>query len=279
MTQAQAATFVPGTRIEIVTNAPRREIRYALFDFDGTLSLIREGWQDVMVPMMVEFLRETGTDESDDELTLMVKEYVTRLTGKQTIYQMIELKAQIEKRGGTAREPLEYKHIYLDRLWQRIHHRVEGLKAGSIQPEEYLVTGSYAFLDALKSRGATLYLASGTDHQYVVDEAEALGLTKYFEPHIYGALDDYKKFSKKMVIDRIIQENQLPGEALLAIGDGYVEIENCKEVGGLTLGVATDEAGRVEIDEWKRNRLIQAGADFIIPHFAETPAIIQTLFG
>jgi len=27
-----------------------------LFDFDGTLSLIRSGWVDVMVPMMVEIL-------------------------------------------------------------------------------------------------------------------------------------------------------------------------------------------------------------------------------
>ena len=32
--------------------------KVALFDFDGTLSLIRAGWVDVMVPMMVEVLAE-----------------------------------------------------------------------------------------------------------------------------------------------------------------------------------------------------------------------------
>jgi len=38
--------------------------RVALFDFDGTLSLIRTGWQQVMVPMMVEILREcSGTED------------------------------------------------------------------------------------------------------------------------------------------------------------------------------------------------------------------------
>ncbi len=27
-----------------------QEFRYAVFDFDGTLSLIREGWQSIMIP-------------------------------------------------------------------------------------------------------------------------------------------------------------------------------------------------------------------------------------
>ena len=30
----------------------------ALFDFDGTVSLIREGWQEVMIPYFVEVLSE-----------------------------------------------------------------------------------------------------------------------------------------------------------------------------------------------------------------------------
>ena len=33
---------------------PRGRFRSVLFDFDGTLSLIREGWPQVMIPMMVE---------------------------------------------------------------------------------------------------------------------------------------------------------------------------------------------------------------------------------
>ncbi len=271
--------YAPGTKIEIIQPPTKsRRIRHVLFDFDGTLSLIREGWQDIMVPMVVECLVETGTDESEDDLTLIVKEFVTRLTGKQTIYQMIELKEQIEKRGGKAKEPLEYKYEYLDRLWERIKHRVQGLRNGKYQPTDFLVPGSYEFLDALKNQGAKLYLASGTDHPFVVDESEALGLSPYFQTHIYGAVDDYKKFSKKKVIEHLIKENNLSGSELLAVGDGYVEIENCKEVGGLALGVASDEAGRIEIDEWKRNRLIQAGADLIVPNFTEHQQIIDLIF-
>ena len=96
-----------------------------MFDFDGTLSLIRAGWFDVMVPMMVEVLMGLHTGESEEEVTSIVAEYVGRLTGRQTIYQMIEFTNQIRSRGGRPREPLEYKHIYLDRLMDKIRHRRE----------------------------------------------------------------------------------------------------------------------------------------------------------
>ena len=47
-------TFLDDSPIEIVNQSiPRGHVRHALFDFDGTLSLIREGWQGVMIPMMV----------------------------------------------------------------------------------------------------------------------------------------------------------------------------------------------------------------------------------
>lgn len=65
-----------------------------LFDFDGTISLIRAGWVDVMVPMMVEILTGLGTGESEADLRALVEDFVARLTGEQTIYQMMELARQ-----------------------------------------------------------------------------------------------------------------------------------------------------------------------------------------
>lgn len=272
-------TFLPKTQIEIIDDSIHRgDIHYALFDFDGTISLIREGWQKVMVPMCVGFLQETGTSEPEEELTLVVKEFVTRLTGKQTIYQMIQLKDEIEKRGGTAREPLEYKHIYLDRLWQQIHERVDGLKSGTLDPVDYVVPGVYELLESLKKRGVKMYLASGTDLPYVLDEAMVLHVDEYFGEHIYGALDDYQNFSKKMIIQKILRENNLSGPELLTFGDGYVEVEDTKAVGGLSVGVASDEQGKIEVDTWKRDRLIQAGADIIIPNFLEHERLMAYLF-
>ncbi|MGC9319232.1 MAG: HAD family hydrolase [Armatimonadota bacterium] len=270
--------MLPGTSIEIINeDIQRGRIRHALFDFDGTVSLIRQGWQDVMVPMMVDVLAELDTGESREELSALVREFVDRLTGKQTIYQMIELAEQVRRRGGEPRDPLEYKHHYLELLWEQIEHRVEGLNSGEIDPEQMRVPGSMATLQALCERGVKMYLASGTDRPYVLDEAQALGVAEYFEG-IYGALDDYENFSKAMVIEMIIDEHDLRGPELVGFGDGYVEIQNVADVGGIAVGAATDEERREGIDEWKRNRLIVAGADVIIPDFREHERLLAWLF-
>ena len=65
----------------------RSAYQVAIFDFDGTLSLLRRGWQQVMIPMGVEYLEATGTRETREELHAVVESFVTRLTGKQTRYE------------------------------------------------------------------------------------------------------------------------------------------------------------------------------------------------
>src|SRR3974390_108762 len=85
--------------------APRPGISHVLFDFDGTLSLIRQGWPEVMVPMFTEVLpRLPG--ESDADLRRLAYDDIMRLNGKQTIYQMMQLADRIRERGGVPREPL-----------------------------------------------------------------------------------------------------------------------------------------------------------------------------
>ncbi len=252
--------------------------RVALFDFDGTLSLIRSGWMEVMVPMMVEILLELKTGESEQELTTIVEDYIGRLTGKQTMYQMIELAEEIRKRGGTPKDPLEYKRQYLDLLWDRIKDRVAELERGDVAPEKYLVPGSVELLESLKEHGLKMYLASGTDQDYMRREADLLGVSPYFDGGVYGSLDDYKSFSKAILIQRIISSAEAQGEELLGFGDGYVEIENVKQVGGVAVGVATDEPECAKVNEWKRTRLVSVGADFIVPNFLSHRELISTLF-
>ena len=265
--------FLPGSNVEIVREPSRhpegtRPPKHVLFDFDGTLSLIREGWPDVMVPMMVEILQATGTAESPAELHDLTFEFVMQLNGKQTIYQMIRLAEEVRKRGGTPEEPIRYKKRYHDRLMERITGRREALRSGKVAPEEMLVPCSLPMLGELRRRGADLYVASGTDQQYVVDEARLLGLDQYFGTKIYGAPDDHTTYSKAMVIERILRENEVEGTSLLGFGDGYVEIQNVKSVGGTAVAVASDEAGRSgKPDPWKRDRLIGVGADLVIPDY------------
>jgi phosphoglycolate phosphatase-like HAD superfamily hydrolase len=256
---------------------PRGRFRSVLFDFDGTLSLIREGWPQVMIPMMVDVLAETGTTETRPQLTAAVEEFVMHLNGRQTIYQMIRLADEVRHRGGTPLEPLAYKHRYHNLLMERIRGRLAALKVGAAAVEDWTVPGSHALLKALRDRGLTLYLASGTDVKYVRHEAELLGVAEFFSGHIYGALDDYRGFSKQMVIERILSDNDLNGEELLGFGDGYVEIEGIKRVGGVAVAVASDEAARRGVNVWKRNRLVQAGADIVIPEYRKHERLLAWL--
>lgn len=257
-----------GEEIEVIhPDLPRGRFRSVLFDFDGTLSLIREGWPQVMIPMMVEALRQTGTPETEAELTAAVEDFVMRLNGRQTIYQMIQLAEEVARRGGRPLEPLAYKQRYHDLLMQRIEGRLAALAAGTARAEDWTVPGSHALLEGCRRRGLRLYLASGTDLKYVRHEAELLGVAGYFGEHIYGALDDYQNFSKQMIIEKILRDNNLRGEELLGFGDGFVEIEGVKRAGGVAVAVASDEVNRRGVNAWKRNRLIQAGADVVIPEY------------
>jgi phosphoglycolate phosphatase len=191
---------------------------------------------------------------------------------------MIELGAQIERRGGTPLDPIAYKRMYLDRLWQGIEHRVAELRSGHTSPEKYLVPGSRALLEGLKERGLKLYLASGTDEVYMLEEARLLDITRYFDGGVFGAIDDYRNFSKAILIQRILANSEFRGEDFLGFGDGYVEIENVKQVGGVAVGVATAEPECLTVDSWKRERLVGVGADFIVPNFLQTKTIFGTIF-
>jgi phosphoglycolate phosphatase len=248
-----------------------KNARVVLFDFDGTISLIRAGWMDVMVPMMVEILLDLKSGETEEDLRAIVEEFVGRLTGKQTMYQMVELAENVRARGGNPPDPLVYKNMYLDLLHEKIRHRLEELSSGNASPEKYLVPGARQLLEALKERGLKMYLASGTDHVYMSREASLLDVDRYFDGGVFGALDDYKSFSKKILIQQVIAKSECQG-------DGYVEIENVKEVGGVAVGVATAEPECLHVDQWKRTRLAGVGADFIIPNFLCHRELLGTLF-
>lgn len=255
-----------------------RNTRVVLFDFDGTLSLIRSGWMHVMVPMMVEILFHLKTGEGEEQLQAVVEDFVWRLTGKETIYQMIALADAVRKRGGTPLEPLAYKKMYLDLLWTRIRDRVEELRAGQASPEKYLVPGSRALLEDLRERGMKMYLASGTDEVFMKEEASLLDIDRYFDGGVYGALDDYRSFSKGILIKNILSTAEYQGSEFLVFGDGYVEIEEVKMVGGVAVGVASAEPECLSVDDWKRQRLIGVGADYIVPNFLCREELISTLF-
>ncbi len=269
-------------RLKILNPAVRERlgrVRCALFDFDGTLSLLREGWEGVMVPLMLEMICEEHRPTPVIERE--VHAYVDRSTGMLTTQQMQWL-ADAVRRHGLVRErktASEYKAIYVLRIAGRVRERVEMLRQGVVAPETMMLLGAEAFVAGLARRGVSLYLASGTDHEYALNEARALGLDRYFHGNVYGALDASETHDKGQIIGRLLTENALHGDELLVVGDGPVEMREAVARGTIALGVASDEIRRRGWNPSKVERLTEAGADLLIPDYADHEALLEILVG
>lgn len=256
---------------------PRGRYKAVLFDFDGTLSLLREGWPEVMIGMMVEALVRTGATEPEAELAVLVEEFVMALNGHPTIFQMARLVDEIRSRGGTPDLPADYLREYDDRLLRVVGERVREVQEGRCRPERWAVPGSHAILRELRHRGLKLYLASGTHHRHVRSEADLLELSPFFGSKINAPDGDDTAFSKRAVIHRILVENTIRGEGLLSFGDGVVETEEVRRIGGTAVAVASDLETGV-LSRWKRDRLVPAGADVVIPDYQQHDVLLGWLF-
>jgi phosphoglycolate phosphatase-like HAD superfamily hydrolase len=259
-------------------DASARGARVAIFDFDGTLSLIRSGWNHIMTRMMLADLLALQTGESAAELTALIRAYVFRLTGLPTIDQMNEFARQMELRGAPKRDPRLYKQRFAKLLAEVSDERIEALRSGR-PGSDYLVPGSLGLLDELQARGLTLYIASGTDHGELVHEAKLLGLERYFGERIYGALAPPRSFEKRDLVRAMLARGECRGEELLVFGDGITEIIAVREVGGCTVGVATEEPECVRVDAGKREQLVGAGCDCVIPNYLRLDELRRELFG
>lgn len=151
-----------------------------LFDFDGTLSTLRHGWEKVMRPLMLEMI--DPQNPNNPALQQEVDEYIDQSTGIQTVYQMEWLAQKVAQHGKNpqVQDKWWYKEEYNRRLMKQVEQRIAQLETGTVSPEAFLIEGSIPLLERLKSTGVSLYVASGTDHDDVVREAKALGVADYF---------------------------------------------------------------------------------------------------
>jgi phosphoglycolate phosphatase-like HAD superfamily hydrolase len=257
---------------------PRPEARHVVFDFDGTLSLVRGGWIGIMLEMFLELI-PPRPGEDPAALRAFLLDDILRHNGKPTFVQMAHFSTLVAERGGKARGGEAYLQQYLDRLGSRIRERLARAAASPAERERLLIRGARAMLEGLAARGIALHLVSGTLERAVRDEAEALGIAHYFAGSIQGPKGDRDAFTKRAAIDRILAEHQIDGGELVAFGDGIAEIQECKRLGGLAIAVASDEAshGSGRIDADKRALLVGSGADVVVPDYHDGEALIDAL--
>jgi phosphoglycolate phosphatase len=256
----------------------RGPFRCVVLDFDGTLSLLRGNWQGLMVPMMVEALAATKTGESTAELTSLVEEFVTQLTGQPTMQQMYALVDEIGKRGQPRPDPTGYFHRYMDMLLSRTEARIADIESGNKSADDFLVPGSRPLVEHLAKNGLLLVIATGTELSEVRRESEILKIDGYFGGRVFGPVNNDPQFSKERVIRQLMAEHNLRGDEIVSIGDGPAENRAIKAVGGLALGVASDEVNRDgSINGLKREHLLRAGADVIIPDYRNLTAVLKVM--
>lgn len=268
--------------VELVNPSIRRgPFRAVLFDFDGTLSLIREGWPRVMVGMMIERLRgQMLVRESESELWSHLDRLIMAQNGAPTIRQMEVFAQEVRQRGGTPADSWEYLREYIDRLMQMVRGRWQALETGKNQAADWVVPRAHALLGNLRDRRLSLFVASGTEYDHVAHEARILQVNEFFPSGINAPKNNDPSFRKANVIARVLTELNIRGEELIGFGDGMVETAEVKRVGGVAIGVASSEygSGVGVVNAAKRATLIDAGADIIIPDYTHQDELIRWLW-
>ena len=281
------ANYLPDREIEIINEWKEKlDIKYAIFDHDGTISTLREGWEHIMAPIMIKAIlgenyKDTGIDIYK-KVKERVNEYIDKTTGIQTLAQMKGLVDIIREFGFVSEnnilDEFGYKKIFNDELLEMVNNRERKFTNGELSIEDLTIKNAIPFIKKLHETGIKMYLASGTDEKDVKAEACKLGYDHLFEGRIFGSVGDIKIEAKQVVLNRIL--DKIGSEAstkIITFGDGPVEIRETHKRGGLTVGLATNELRRYGLNIQKRARLIKAGADIVIPDFSQFSKLLALM--
>jgi len=239
-----------------------------------------------MAPVMIKaILGEKYKDAGMDiyqKVEERVKEFIDKTTGIQTLVQMKGLVDIVREFGYVPEENMldefGYKKIYNDGLLEMVRVRERKYADGELSLDDLTVKNAVPFLQKMYDAGIQLYLASGSDETDVIEEARIMGYDHLFEGRIYGSVGDVTIEAKRIVLNRIMEKiGQDVSTQVITFGDGPVEIRETRKRGGLTVGLATNELRRYELNPSKRTRLIKAGADIIIPDFSQYSRLLTLL--
>lgn len=287
----RSAVYLPETEVEVI-NTSYKGVKHntfprvAIFDLDGTVSTLREGWDAIMQQSMLRFITGDAYEKLSAQELAMVAERIRTLiektTGVQTIIQMMEMCHLIDEFGYVKPKKrlsaFDYKELYANQVRALVKYKIHRFSTGQLALEDLTIKGSIALLTRLRNEGTTLYLASGTDETDVKHELHAFGYDVLFNGGIYGSVGDTKHDPKRLVMqiinERIAKENtHLDKGDCVVFGDGPVEIREGKKQGFMTVAMVSDEKQRFGINMHKRERLVLAGADFLIPDYSWIPQL------
>jgi beta-phosphoglucomutase-like phosphatase (HAD superfamily) len=201
-----------------------------------------------------------------DARAATVESIVIGLNGRPTIVQMEAFSDLLCKHDGPRLWPTNLLNDYQARLFALIGERYRAIQSDAKAAAHWLVPGAVSFLRVCRDKRLPVIVISGTEIEHVRREARLLRIESLVNVW-HAPKGDDPKFSKRRVIDNLAVELRLRGNEMLAFGDGVVETEEIKRVGGIAVAVATYEPPNRAINSAKRERLIQAGADAVIADY------------
>jgi phosphoglycolate phosphatase-like HAD superfamily hydrolase len=258
----------------------RQQVTEVVFDFDGTLSWIRHGWPRMMLGLFRRHYPACGI--SDVALRERFFEgIVFGMNGQPTIQQMTSYADAVRECGGPEYDPEALRSEFQAELDAAILRRVDAIRAGKKERDAYVVHGAQELLEFLQGKGLRLWILSSSLQHRVREEAEILGLSGYFGDRIFGSTGDPRNFSKARVFEEILRRADVGGERILSFGDGPVEIRDTRSLGGIAVGVCTDEDdnGSGVVEPGKRSILLNAGAQVILPDFRDAARVFSLICG
>jgi phosphoglycolate phosphatase len=152
---------------------PRPGLRHALMDWDGTISLLRGGWVEVMTDLCLEHLPR-NPDETAEELRTAIHGEMLALNGKPSIHQMARIAELVMARAGSSLHADDYQRFYVARITALVEQRLAGVQSGTRSNESLMVPGARTLLQVLHGAGMKLTLVSGTPYAELIDEAATL---------------------------------------------------------------------------------------------------------
>ncbi|OKP91620.1 phosphoglycolate phosphatase [Paenibacillus helianthi] len=210
-----------------------------LFDLDGTLTDPKEG-----ITKSVEYaLGKFGITVEHPDLLLP---YI----GPPLYDSFIEIQ------GFSAEKAAQAVEYYRER------YRTLGMFENAVIP------GIPELLEELQSKGFNLYVATSKPTVFAEEIIRHYGLDSYFR-HVAGSNLDGTRSKKKEVIQYVLDENHIPPETALMIGDREHDIIGAKACGVASIGVMIGYGSEAELQS--------AGADHIAYNVKDIGNIISRI--
>lgn len=236
MAASKIETVFEKGNIEVLNPDLDIDLKYASFDFDGTLVDTTDIWRDLDVSFFAAVFKESGAAKDEREAAIFAREFYDETCGIRSDERAVRFAERVRERGGKA----DTAEHYEERRMAIVNEAVNNWHGSS--PMIFGITDMLDVLDILKAAGVEYGITSGARPDMKLKQAAAFGIGRYFNAdkrNISGSPDSKSRMLLKRKRDLGLSNNQI-----VHFGDMPIDIEEGKRAGCVTIAIARDAAAR-----------------------------------